>query len=819
VEVDQATARGRRSLVLTCAVLHLCVTSACTAFTPVQSSGAEVPSRNVRASSPGQAGLVVDVEEPLGVARKEWPVTVGVPFPKGVVRDFGALGVREIGRGTAAAPRVAPQARVLSRWPDGSVRWALLDWPVDLLPRQHKRFAVDATAGASAGTGAASRGSARVQVHESADRIDIDTGVLQFAVPKQAFGLWSDVRVEGSAVTHGPTISFMTVDGRRTAAQVPLSVVVTEVGPQRTRIELRGDYSAAFGYVIRIDAFANQPFVRVLHTFEQHAPQPYTAVNQIGLELPMRFEGAPQYRVAQPSGGMWSGKLPAAGFSLFQEDNELLYVNGVRQPGRARGWVDLSDNARGIAVAARYFWQEYPQSFQLRSDGLTYNLWAPEAAPAKVGMGAAKTHELFVYFHGKTSPAADVVLGLTQAPSAHVAPEWIVSTGALPNSLAPSVATSGFVRELEAGYRRYQASVDNERWDDSGQVYCTNPEQQRPRRGFYGMLNWGDWNFPGYHDTTKGCETWGNLEYDTTQVLALAYAATGQHAFYDSMVVAARHFMDVDRIHYQSAHPNWVGMNHPKDPLHFAFELGGVDLGHTWTEGLLSYYAMTGDDRGLAAARGIADYLVARLVTVLQRGNPRQWGWPQIALVAMYDASGSDVYRTAALEYARRGMRAYSPDDVTHWKMGILAEALSYTYGATHDPAIREWLERYAKAASAVGSPDARLLPAIAYVGRVAANPGYRQLADATVARLQFGGWGKPFTLAGRLGFRILSLTTGSSVTVAGGSAGGRMSPSGASSSATPVKAKTPGMWEPPAGNWQPTPEAWGPTPNAFWER
>lgn len=275
------------------------------------------------------------------------------------------------------------------------------------------------------------------------------------------------------------------------------------------------------------------------------------------------------------------------------------------------------------------------------------------------------------------------------------------------------------------------------------------------------MFNWGDWNFPGYHDTTKGCDAWGNLEYDTTQVLALAYAATGERAYYESMVAAARHFMDVDRIYFQPERPTWVGMNHPKNPLHFTFALGGVDLGHTWTEGLLSYYYLTGDERGLHAARGIADYLVRRLRTTV-RGNPRQWGWPQIALTAAYEATGDPEYRRAALEYARGGMAAHAPGTLDSWKVGILAEGLSYTHSVTQDPTIRRWLERYAAAVSKDkrgARIDPRFLPAVGYVGRLTANAHYLGLATATVSRLQFASWGKPFTIAGRIGFRLLSLT------------------------------------------------------------
>jgi hypothetical protein len=276
------------------------------------------------------------------------------------------------------------------------------------------------------------------------------------------------------------------------------------------------------------------------------------------------------------------------------------------------------------------------------------------------------------------------------------------------------------------------------------------------------MFNWGDWNFPGYHDTTKGCDAWGNLEYDMTQVLALAYAATGRRAYHESMIAAARHFMDVDHIYYQHEHPDWIGMNHPKNPLHFSFELGGPDLGHTWTEGLLSYYYLTGDERGLAAARGIADYLVKRIGSTVNwpKGNPRQWGWPQVALVAAYEATGDAKYWTGAQEYARRGIAAYAPTKIKDWKLGILAEALAYTHSLTRDAVIQDWLSRYASAVYAQGpGVDPRFLPALAYVARLEGRPEYARAANEGVARLKFGGWGKPFTIAGRLGFAILSTT------------------------------------------------------------
>jgi hypothetical protein len=227
------------------------------------------------------------------------------------------------------------------------------------------------------------------------------------------------------------------------------------------------------------------------------------------------------------------------------------------------------------------------------------------------------------------------------------------------------------------------------------------------------------------------------------------------------MVAATQHFIDVDTIHAYPERPEWVGMNHPKNPLHFSFELGGPDLGHTWTQGSLAYYYLTGDERGLDAARGIADYLAARASDVL-RGNPRQWGWPQIALVAVYDATGDRRYLEAARGYAERGMRAHPPTGSAQWKLGILADALAYTHAATGDERIKAWLEQYAAAVmQRRAREDPRAFPAVAYVAALTGNAEMRQAVRERVDKLDLGGWGKPFSINGRIGFRIASLLGG----------------------------------------------------------
>lgn len=172
----------------------------------------------------------------------------------------------------------------------------------------------------------------------------------------------------------------------------------------------------------------------------------------------------------------------------------------------------------------------------------------------------------------------------------------------------------------------------------------------------------------------------------------------------------------------------------------------------------MSYFYLTGDERGLEGARGIADYLLGRIRNEFLRGNPRQWGWPQVALLAVYDATGDVKYRDGALQYARRGMKAFTPDKVRDWKVGLLADALAYTHAATGDKEIETWLKAYTANVVKAAPRDARFYPAVAYVARLTGDARLRSTALARADQLDLGAWGKPLTINGRIGFRIHSL-------------------------------------------------------------
>lgn len=691
-----------------------------------------------------QPAIEIRVRESDGFARARWPLTVGVPFARGVRQTAGGLALRD--DSGAALP---VQTRVLATWPDGSVRWMLLDTQLDLRPGQERILRLGPGAVAAAAT-------AGLTVREGAERVEVDSGALRFTIPRDRFALLDGLQPAGEKQPlSGAAASLLVAGERAAAAQAPAAVTILERGPLRTRLALTGTYGNGFDYLVRLDVYAGQPFVRVLHTFTNRQSAPFVSMPRLAIELPLGPLNPSAYRAGVKGSRLRAQRIPAGGARLLQRDNLSAEIDGEPTDRPLQGWIEASSASAAAGIAARWMWQEYPQSFHLRRSGLVYNLWAPEADPAIVGVGASKTHELVIWATRGDQLAPGIGAAIARPLVGVVDPAYLAASGALPLAIPP---TDPFVRKANAAAHRYLKRNAQERWNDCGRERCDERGLERPRQGAFGMWNWGDWNFRGYQDTVKGTDSWGNLEYDTAEVLALAYATSGDANLFEAVVAAARHYGDVDIIRAAPARPEWVGMNHPKNPLHFSFQLGGPDLGHTWVQGLVDYYYLTGDERGLESARGIGDYLVRRVQSPL-RGNPRQWGWPQIALLALHEATGDGRYLDAAKRYAAGGMAAHRPTSTQQWKLGILADALAETHAATGDAAIRAWLQRYA--AGVMQRPhgsDARVFPAVAYVGRLTGDAAMVDAARQRVRRLELGGWGKPFTINGRLGFRISSL-------------------------------------------------------------
>lgn len=111
-----------------------------------QAEAAPDPAINVE---PFRVPLLVAEDE--GVARIAEPVSGGIPLPRGAVRDPAELVVLD----PAGSP-VPCQAHQLGiGWPDGSLKWVLIQFQASVAPKEVARYALGTRAVGSAAAGVA----------------------------------------------------------------------------------------------------------------------------------------------------------------------------------------------------------------------------------------------------------------------------------------------------------------------------------------------------------------------------------------------------------------------------------------------------------------------------------------------------------------------------------------------------------------------------------------------------------------------------------------------------------------------------------------
>ena len=728
-----------------------------------------------RAGKARHCRVKLDVAETAQVDRHNWPATFGVPLPQGDLADPTRT------RMLAPAGRpVRLQTRVLSRWSDGSIRWLLVDCPIDVSAGKTVSYTLEygtdvepparaapttqevrrQTSEVSAATETRNpkhkppgnaRKSIRAQrgfrtnspksesplaVTVKDEEVTVTTGPLRFSVSAGPIRPFREVRVDcnrdgrfeaDETVLRGDKSGGFLLtgtDGKTYRASTTGPWVVEERGPQKVVLRADGrhtaDTDAIFPMTVRVVAYAGQPMVRVLHTFVNDQGDGGTATfRTLVWRLPLEVDGF-TLGAADPI----TGTLERGPICLRQLLDDGFAVTGAGAKPivgrRAPGWATVSGRAGAVTVAMQDFWQLYPKGISLAADRLDLELCPPLNAAHyadrktdwhklyfycregfyRLRTGIAKRHEWLVRLDAKP-PAADTCQKLARAlahPLDGTNPQWFCASKAMLTELTPQ--------------RADQFAVYEEVVDRKVDAVLRNREQGHE----YGMLNYGDWYGERQYN-------WGNLEYDLAYVCLAQYVRTGNPRYLRVGLPSAWHTMDVDLVHHWPS-PETIGkvwihcLCHTGYQPEYGFKKpgglpGGFTPSHTWTEGMVEAYWLTGDRRLLAASKMVADAYGSYKL--------RDWRWPGTRSIGWMMTFFAAVYQATLDPYYLNAMRLVFDMAWSHRGDGAFQETLHRGHCNCKD----------ARHHGGVGFMDAVLLSGLTRYHRISGDP---RAAEAIVA-------------------------------------------------------------------------------------
>jgi len=598
-------------------------------------------------------------KEAAGVAA--WPVTAGLPLAKDARVDLAAMRVT-----TRAGAAVPAQWRVLQKWPSGGPRWVSIEFLAE-------RGAGDYRVGFLGGTGQAASG---IEVTEDGGAITVDTAALRVEIPKRGgCGLFRRVWVDGRVVSeNGADAGVYMVDqnGEKYFASrdnANYRVRVERRGAIHTVVRIDGDYVSArgarkCGYTSRLHFYADQPFMRLQHTFLFTENSDDLQVRDLGARVDMARTVRPTAATfdASSAAGPRSRRVPLSpavesAWLLQDVYHHLLQPKShwglyVKNKGRAEreilsgkragNWVSLAGNDAAMTVTLRNLWQEFPKELEVRGRSVVVHLWSSRRGkpldfrvPAVLefwgkenlalagkrrswslkamkqgkypnnAKGLAKTHEILFHFHKPTAAAAATADAFSRPPLAYPGPAWTAATDVV-GPLSPYDPKR--FPEIE---KKLDLIVDTgarmvREWGDYGWW----EHGSGPHLNYY-VIEKKPWaQLKRY---TGGCEYW------YSRAMWIGYLRSGKRKYFDLTADRARHFMDVVICH-QDSDTRWRGdfyWTPGESPIHWGggkriqmtrMKTAGVHAQFGFTiDMLLQYYYLTGDDRAWDVVEEYAD--------------------------------------------------------------------------------------------------------------------------------------------------------------------------------------------------------------------
>jgi hypothetical protein len=582
--------------------------------------------------------LVRQPDDQDRVVRRREPVTFGVPFPPGTVRD--AAGWCLVSDSGTARPA---QTRVLETWPDGSIRWMLVDGHVDCPAGGDGRVRLEILANDG---GVAPP---PISLRQTADAVIVDTGAARFTLRTGSASLFDSVDTDNQPAIDAATSGIIVTDAAGVAHRATTTgVSVTESGPLRVRVtvnlQLPSGPLSELSLQARLDFFAGLASVRcalrVRNPRRAEHPGGFwdlgdagsLFVKDLSLTIALPATDTPSAVLASiESGGPWLEL--GAPMEVYQDSSggenwqSTIHINRERRvPNQFRGYrlrsaqgehaglratpvVRLTAGPVAVAAAVPKFWQNFPRAIEADAAALSVRFFPGQYGDLhEIQGGEQKTHVCTLSFGDDA--VTDRPLDWCRAPLiARAEPAWYLSAAAVPFLGSDDPGHAALIQPAVDGpdsFVRKREVVDQFGWRHFGDVYGdheavrqTGPmplvshynNQYDPIAGFiYQFLRTGD-------------ARWWTMADELAQHVTdidVYHTDRDKSAYNHGLFWHTYHYGDADTSSHRTYPRAALGRIHG----------GGPSAEHTYTTGLMLYSLLTGDQASRDAALELAEFVV-----------------------------------------------------------------------------------------------------------------------------------------------------------------------------------------------------------------
>ena len=579
--------------------------------------------------------LSLTVEEPIGTERKHEVVSGGIPFPEGKYKDPAAFSLFDAG--TEVPVQVSP----IVTYPDGSLHWALVSFPVSLKANDRRTFVLKDAPGKARPTNP-------VAVKENGDLVEVTNGLIAFAINRAKFNGFEHVRYRDKQVFRAPKAALV-ANGQGGPGRLTHFAYAYR-GPVRTTLYLKGTYGGqkAPAWAMAITLNAGESAIHIDHNL-RNAGLGAARLNVTGPKLCFGLAGKLEPGAGGIAATTQRGRKvqPAYGWRSFTGDVGLLVF--VRHGGPI--------GARGLTLT---------YEAAVAGDELAIDLSAVKGQDYPLDFGAHKITEI------------DLVFGQAESPEGLAEPL---------HALAPC---AWYAEHDGMGVGRGFGSLEDETqsyksqgWKGAGDAKKMPNEQPNPNL------------YKAWFDAH------GTSECDQLRGLTIGYVRTGQRGFLDRAHAWARYWQTFflyrsDEFTYgkdgRYRTPKWGRGRCCTEGCHF------------YAAGLFNYALLTGDIDALEAAFDAAEMANTGWFGQYSGKKPgdrfAQWGSRGFArcyvvVVRAYDVARDETWKQALLHFANMATKTPERDPrgfTVHGSTSTAGRARSEA--ARRGPAALELLEK-----------------------------------------------------------------------------------------------------------------------------